>query len=80
MDAVIDLRGGPATAAHIFAVLRLQAQFGHERAYSYLLGYRICPQLAQRVLAVRFERRHDKVGLQGIGDRSGEWGLAVRLP
>ena len=80
MDAIIDLRGDAATAAHISAALRLQAQFGHERAYGYLLAHRISAQLALRVLAVRFERRHDKVGLQGIGERSGDWGMAVSLP
>ena len=80
MDRHNDLRADPATAAHVSEALRLQAQFGHERAYSHLLANAISPQLARRVLAVRYERRHDKVGLQGIGDSCADWGLAVCIP
>lgn len=58
MNRHIDLRADPATAAHVSEALRVQAQFGHERAYSHLLGRAINPQLAQRVLAVRYGRRH----------------------
>ena len=80
MQQILDLRGDSKTAACISHALRLQALFGHERASSHLKAHGVEPALALRVLAVRYERRRNQVGLQGIAEASSDWGLAVRLP
>ena len=80
MKRTNDMRSDAKTAAHLSQALRLQSQFGHERAYSYLRALGVDAQLAQRVLAVRFERRRSALGLQGIAESSADWGLAVRVP
>ncbi len=80
MKPIIDARRDVKTAARISEALRLQSHHGHERAIAFLRSSGIDPQLAQRVLAVRFERRRSAYALQGIRDCAGDWGPAVRIP
>ncbi len=54
---IIDLRNDEATAAHIADALRLQTEYGYERACDHLRALGIQPQLAQRLLAIRYDRR-----------------------
>ncbi len=80
MKPIIDARRDVKTAARISEALRLQSHHGHDRAIAFLRSSGIDPELAQRVLAVRFERRRSAIALQGIGESGGDWGLAVRVP
>ena len=54
---IIDLRNDDATAAHIADALRLQTQYGFEYACAHLQLHNVPPQLAQRLLSIRYERR-----------------------
>ena len=54
---MIDLRNDDATAAHITDALRLQNQFGYEYACEHLKSLGVAPQLAQRLLSIRYDRR-----------------------
>lgn len=56
----IDLRNDDATAAHVAEALRLQTQFGHDYASAHLRALGVQAQLAQRLLAIRYERRSTK--------------------
>ncbi len=55
-----DLRQDDATAAFVSDALRLQIQFGHEYASAHLRALGVQAQLAQRLLAIRYERRMSK--------------------
>ena len=52
-----DLRNDDATAAHISEALRLQIKYGYEYASKQLLSHGVPPQLAQRLLSIRYDRR-----------------------
>ncbi len=80
MKPAIDARRDVNTAARISEALRLQSHHGHERAMAFLRASGTDLQLAQRVLAVRFERRRSAIALQGIRESAGDWGPAVRVP
>ena len=54
---IIELRNDDATAAHITDALRLQTQFGYEYACAHLKLLGVAPQLAQRLLSIRYDRR-----------------------
>lgn len=54
---IIDLRIDDTTAAHIADALRLQALYGYEQASNHLREVGVQPQLAQRLLAIRYDRR-----------------------
>ena len=54
---IIDLRGDAVTAAHVAEALQLQAAFGYEYARDYLLELGVEAQVAQHLLAIRYERR-----------------------
>jgi hypothetical protein len=54
---IIDLRHDGATAAHVSAALQLQAEYGFDYASAHLQALGIDPHLAQRLLAIRYERR-----------------------
>lgn len=56
----IDLRNDDTTAAHVAEALRLQTQFGHDYASAHLRALGVQTQLAQRLLAIRYERRITK--------------------
>jgi hypothetical protein len=54
---IIDLRNDKATAERIADALRLQTQYGYEHARAFLHELGIDAQLAQRLLAIRYDRR-----------------------
>lgn len=57
---IIDLRIDEATAQRIADALRLQTQYGYEHARDFLHALGIDSQLAQRLLAIRYDRRAGK--------------------
>ncbi len=54
---IIELRSDDATAAHVAEALRLQTQFGYDYACEHLLSLGVPPQMAQRLLSIRYDRR-----------------------
>lgn len=54
---IIDLRIDDTTAGHIADALQLQVQYGYDHASDYLQKQGVNPQLAQRLLAIRYDRR-----------------------
>ncbi|MES2014987.1 MAG: hypothetical protein V4484_00720 [Pseudomonadota bacterium] len=62
---IIDLRNDETTAAHIAEALRLQTLYGYEYASDHLQTVGVQPQLAQRLLAIRYDRRAPGAGMHG---------------
>jgi hypothetical protein len=58
-DRIIDLRNDGATAVLVSYALRLQAQYGYDHASDHLQAQGIPTQVAQRLLAIRYERRFE---------------------
>ena len=54
---IIDLRIDDVTATHISDALRLQTEYGYQHASDHLRALGVQPQLAQRLLALRYDRR-----------------------
>ena len=54
---IIDLRIDDVTATHIADALRLQTEYGYQHACDHLRALGVQPQLAQRLLAIRYDRR-----------------------
>lgn len=54
---IIDLRIDEDTAAYIADALKLQLQYGYDHACDYLKSVGVNSQLAQRLLAIRYDRR-----------------------
>ena len=54
---IIDLRIDDTTAGYIADALQLQVQYGYDHASDYLQKQGVNPQLAQRLLAIRYDRR-----------------------
>ena len=54
---IIDLRIDDVTATHISDALRLQTEYGYQHASDHLRALGVPPQLAQRLLALRYDRR-----------------------
>ena len=54
---LIDLRIDKATAAHFIDALRLQNEYGYDYACAHLRSLGVHPQLAQRLLSIRYDRR-----------------------
>ena len=54
---IIDLRTDETTAGYIADALQLQVQYGYDHASDYLQSKGVNPQLAQRLLAIRYDRR-----------------------
>jgi hypothetical protein len=63
---IIDLRNDETTAGYIADALQLQVQYGYDHASEYLNARGVNPQLAQRLLAIRYDRR----GLQASSNAS----------
>lgn len=57
MERIIELRKEGPTAGYITDALRLQAQCGHEYALNFLKALGVERELAQRLLALRYDRR-----------------------
>jgi tryptophan synthase beta subunit len=54
---IIDLRNDETTAGYIADALQLQVQYGFDHATHYLHAHGVNAQLAQRLLAIRYDRR-----------------------
>jgi hypothetical protein len=54
---IIDLRVDEDTAAHISDALQMQMQYGYDYACDHLQSLGVPPQVAQRLLAIRYDRR-----------------------
>ena len=54
---IIDLRIDDVTATYIADALRLQAEYGYQHACDHLRALGVQAKLAQRLLAIRYDRR-----------------------
>lgn len=63
---IIDLRIDDTTAGYIADALQLQVQFGYDHASDYLQKQGVNPQLAQRLLAIRYDRRGLQVSRNAV--------------
>ena len=63
---IIDLRIDDTTAGHIADALQLQVQYGYDHASDYLQKQGVNPQLAQRLLAIRYDRRGVQVSRNAV--------------
>ncbi|MES2318529.1 MAG: hypothetical protein V4631_13670 [Pseudomonadota bacterium] len=75
---IIDLRNDEDTAARIAQALQLQAEYGFEYACEHLLAHGVNVQLAQRVLAVRYDRRREFAAAAPIPTEHRNLGPRVR--
>ena len=64
---IIDLRIDDTTAGYIADALQLQVQYGYDHASDYLQKQGVNPQLAQRLLAIRYDRRGVQVSRNAVG-------------
>jgi hypothetical protein len=67
---IIDLRIDEDTAAHIADALQLQLQYGYDHASAHLQSVGVNSQLAQRLLAIRYDRRGPQVARAHATERS----------
>ena len=52
-----DFRTDPKSAGHIAEAMTIQARYGFDVARRHLLAAGVEPQLAMRMLAIRYDRR-----------------------